>query len=183
MLISHDEFMLRALRVREMRHRLNLILSSLLLGVCLGCANRQTRVRIETDEPTVDAAVNVDGMDVGGMSMSDVQGMDVAAYCPTSTGLSIASLNTMVRHVVVVYVPTSYTNDNPMPVILNFHGGSGTADYQIATSDMRSLADSEGFIVIYPEGALTTASKFGMFYCHRRITKATQMISVLWQRC
>ena len=53
----------------------------------------------------------------------------------------------------VLYIPESYTHDNETPVMLNFHGGSMDANGQIFTSDMRSLADAENFILVYPEGS------------------------------
>ena len=52
------------------------------------------------------------------------------------------------------YVPASYSPESAAPVVLNFHGGGMDAQGQLNwTSDMRDLADSEGFILVYPEGS------------------------------
>lgn len=52
----------------------------------------------------------------------------------------------------ILYVPESYDGNSKLPLMLNFHGGSGTASDQLYTSDMRSLADTENFILVYPQG-------------------------------
>ena len=109
--------MLRALRVERNETSIEFdSKQSALGGVSWLCQPDKLEVRIETDEPTVDAAVNVDGMDVGGMSMSDVQGMDVGSVLPdVEAGLSTRQLeHDGVTRSYKVYVPTSYTNDNPM---------------------------------------------------------------------
>ena len=54
----------------------------------------------------------------------------------------------------VVYVPTNYNTDTEYPLMINFHGFGGTASDFVETADMRSLAESENFIVIYPQGTL-----------------------------
>ena len=41
-----------------------------------------------------------------------------------------------------------------MPVMLNFHGFGGTAERHLRNADMRSLSESKGFILIYPQGTL-----------------------------
>jgi len=38
-----------------------------------------------------------------------------------------------------------------VPLLFNFHGGNGTAYDQIYLSDMRSLADENNFIIVYPQ--------------------------------
>ncbi len=50
-----------------------------------------------------------------------------------------------------IYIPENYDENNPIPLLFNFHGGSGDIASQIAISDMRSMADTEGFIIVYPQ--------------------------------
>lgn len=50
-----------------------------------------------------------------------------------------------------VYVPTSYQGTTQVPLMFNFHGGSGDIASQIAIADMRSIADTAGFILVYPQ--------------------------------
>ena len=53
----------------------------------------------------------------------------------------------------VLYVPETYSHNVETPVMLNFHGGSGDANGHLFIADMRSLADAENFILVYPEGS------------------------------
>lgn len=52
----------------------------------------------------------------------------------------------------IVHLPPSYTGKNPVPAVLNFHGGGGTAESQVEISDMNQKSDQAGFIVVYPNG-------------------------------
>ena len=49
------------------------------------------------------------------------------------------------------YLPTNFSPSETMPLILCFHGGSGTANEQLVIGDLRDKADSERFIVVYPQ--------------------------------
>ena len=51
----------------------------------------------------------------------------------------------------VVYVPHSAI-DSAAPMVLNFHGYGGRAAWHMEDADMRSLADEEGFVLVYPQG-------------------------------
>ncbi|MEM9329616.1 MAG: PHB depolymerase family esterase [Bacteroidota bacterium] len=52
-----------------------------------------------------------------------------------------------------LYVPDSYDEASAVPLLLNFHGYTQTAREQMEDiSDMRALAESENFILIYPQG-------------------------------
>lgn len=52
-----------------------------------------------------------------------------------------------------VYVPANYNADSPIPLLFNFHGGNGDISSQIFISDMRPIADTARFIVVYPQAA------------------------------
>ena len=54
----------------------------------------------------------------------------------------------------ILYIPQSYSEDTPLPVMLNFHGFGGTAQRHLRSADMRVLSESKGFILIYPQGTL-----------------------------
>lgn len=53
----------------------------------------------------------------------------------------------------IVYVPEGCSNGLACPLLFNFHGGSGYANYFIQTNDMRPIADTSNFIAVYPQGA------------------------------
>ena len=54
----------------------------------------------------------------------------------------------------VLHVPDSYSGDDSVPLVFNLHGGSGTATGQRYFSEMDQVADSAGFIVVYPQGSI-----------------------------
>lgn len=53
----------------------------------------------------------------------------------------------------VLYIPASYTGAEPVPLVFNFHGYTGTAATHMERGDFRALADAAGFIVVHPQGA------------------------------
>ena len=50
-----------------------------------------------------------------------------------------------------IYVPASYDGTAEFPLLFNFHGGNDIIANWQTSSDMRSLADAEDFIVVYPQ--------------------------------
>ncbi len=49
-----------------------------------------------------------------------------------------------------LYLPSQFNINESVPLVLNFHGGAGTANDQLYTADMRDLADDQNFILVYP---------------------------------
>ena len=54
----------------------------------------------------------------------------------------------------IIYIPSSYDGTTEYPLLFSFHGGGGTAASFIFTNDMRPLADTAGFIAVYPQAAV-----------------------------
>lgn len=52
----------------------------------------------------------------------------------------------------VLYVPASMNKNEPVPVVLVFHGGTGNARSAIMMSSFNEVADQHGFVVVYPNG-------------------------------
>jgi polyhydroxybutyrate depolymerase len=52
----------------------------------------------------------------------------------------------------LMYVPTGYKADAPLPLVFDFHGYSSNPQQQMSGSGFRELADQETFIAVYPEG-------------------------------
>ena len=51
-----------------------------------------------------------------------------------------------------LYVPTIYSSSVKHPILFNLHGGASTAQaYMEYVSDMRSIAENENFILVYPQ--------------------------------
>lgn len=59
----------------------------------------------------------------------------------------------------LVHLPAGYSPTWPMPVVLNFHGGGGNAEWQQRETGMNATADTGGFVVVYPQG---TSGPFGL---------------------
>lgn len=67
----------------------------------------------------------------------------------------------------ILYTPVTYSATQPTPLIVVLHGGHGDAKKAFERTGFYSLADREGFIVVYPEaigsywndGRNTTASE------------------------
>ena len=53
----------------------------------------------------------------------------------------------------LLYIPDSYDRKTSIPLMLNFHGFGGSASEYIIEADMRSLAESDTFILVYPQGS------------------------------
>jgi polyhydroxybutyrate depolymerase len=63
----------------------------------------------------------------------------------------------------VVYVPESYDGKTPMPVVIMFHGGGGTAHEATRGTGWTEKADIEGFLAVFPEGTRENPSKPARF--------------------
>ncbi len=53
----------------------------------------------------------------------------------------------------LIYIPNSYDTIKSVPLLLNFHGFGGSANEFMNDADMRSLAASYSFILVYPQGS------------------------------
>jgi len=52
----------------------------------------------------------------------------------------------------LVHLPPGYHPERPTPAVLVFHGGLGSAENARHTTQMHVVADTAGFVVIYPNG-------------------------------
>jgi polyhydroxybutyrate depolymerase len=52
----------------------------------------------------------------------------------------------------LMYVPTTYSASKPVPLLLALHGGTGNAKEFEEETGFDQIAESEGFIVVYPDG-------------------------------
>ena len=59
----------------------------------------------------------------------------------------------------IVYIPANYSESSSVPLMLNFHGYSSNATFHMTfINDMTPIADTAGFIAIYPMGLPLPAS-------------------------
>lgn len=59
-----------------------------------------------------------------------------------------------------VHAPSSYNGLDPMPLVLNLHGGGGTMTTAQGFSQMNGVSEAEGFLLVYPQGATPTLNGF-----------------------
>jgi polyhydroxybutyrate depolymerase len=52
----------------------------------------------------------------------------------------------------ILYVPASYTGNDSVPLLFNFHAFGGFAQQQMVYGDFRPIADSAGFLIAHPQG-------------------------------
>jgi len=64
------------------------------------------------------------------------------------------------RRTVIVHTPPASTGRAPVALVLNLHGSGSTAHAQELLTGMDATADANGFIVAYPQGAITAGSGF-----------------------
>ncbi|MAO34121.1 MAG: hypothetical protein CMD03_05115 [Flavobacteriales bacterium] len=52
------------------------------------------------------------------------------------------------------YIPQIYNPSKPTPLVLNFHGLTGSSNIAMWHADFRSIADTANFIIVHPQGLL-----------------------------
>ncbi len=58
-----------------------------------------------------------------------------------------------------VHIPSSYDEASEVPLLLHFHGFGGNAGESLIFSEMKTIADAEGFILVGPQGASLEGEK------------------------
>ncbi len=77
-----------------------------------------------------------------------------------------------------IYVPSIYSESELVPVVFNLHGGASTASgYLNSIGDMRPIADTANFIVIYPQ-ATTDSSGNPTWHLGGENSKSTSVDDV-----
>ena len=57
-----------------------------------------------------------------------------------------------------LYVPDSYNGSVAVPIVFNFHGFGGNAERFMEYADLRSVAETNTFILVYPQGSCLEGS-------------------------
>lgn len=63
----------------------------------------------------------------------------------------------------IVHVPSGYDGRKPVPVVIMFHGGGGTARGAMRETGWAQKADKEGFVAVFPEATPPDPSKPSRF--------------------
>tara|TARA_B100000676_G_C18001451_1_gene801144 strand:- start:197 stop:1087 length:891 start_codon:yes stop_codon:yes gene_type:complete len=54
----------------------------------------------------------------------------------------------------LIYIPSSFSGDSVAPLVLNFHGFGGNINDYLSYTSMLSIAETEGFVLVFPQGSL-----------------------------
>ena len=55
----------------------------------------------------------------------------------------------------LIYIPDNLIDSTDIsPLVMNFHGGDGYAEYEMEYTGFRELSESENFIAVYPQGTV-----------------------------
>lgn len=72
--------------------------------------------------------------------------------CSENTDAQLKVHNNIERQY-LIYVPDSYNQTSAIPMMINFHGFASTASDYMKYADMRTIAGSNKFILVYPQGS------------------------------
>lgn len=79
-------------------------------------------------------------------------------YSNAQQTLNESMLHDGVTREYIVYVPAVYNGSSSVPLLFNFHGYGMSANNQMSYGNMRAVADTAGFILVYPQGTLFLGS-------------------------
>ena len=60
----------------------------------------------------------------------------------------------------ILYIPAIYDGSADFPLVLNFHGFGSNANEQMFYGDFRDIADTEGFLLVHPQGTSLNGSQY-----------------------
>ena len=119
--------------------KLKLLLTCFLLASCGGGGNES-----DTDSDRVDPPINPPSF---------------SEEC-IDAGLNIERCtftHNNIERYYLIYVPANIDQNSEIPLLFSLHGYGGSAIRNIEYTNFRSLADENGFIVIFPQGAPFTS--------------------------
>jgi polyhydroxybutyrate depolymerase len=85
---------------------------------------------------------------------------DEPVSCPADAmkpgEMTVQLMHDGVQRSFITFVPSTYDNTKPFPLLVNFHGAYQNSAQQRDFSRMNPVAEMKGFIVIYPQGSTST---------------------------
>ena len=87
-----------------------------------------------------------------------------------------------VRRNYIIQIPKGLDNNSPVPMVLDLHGWTGSAQSQTHQSGWKQLGNTEKFIVIWPDGMDDSPSKMGSWNCSMSTGKTIQEKKMSFQK-
>ena len=86
-------------------------------------------------------------------------------WCSTFSSFAQQTINASITHDgiqrnYILYIPEIYDGSSDVPLVLNFHGFGSNATQQMVYGDFRDIADTEGFLLVHPEGTTFIGNQF-----------------------
>jgi len=78
-------------------------------------------------------------------------------FCYSNADIQSIFLNGESREY-ILYIPDSYDGVSTIPLVLNFHGFGESASDFLNNADMRTVSESNTFILVYPQGSCLNGS-------------------------
>ena len=69
-----------------------------------------------------------------------------------------------------LYIPASYDGSQEVPLLFNFHGGGGNIAEHLSSVDMRPIADTANFILVYPQAVPDPGNGGSTSWMHKEPT-------------
>lgn len=91
------------------------------------------------------------------ISCNKIEVLDNSEACYSNSNAQTIFHNGINREY-VLYIPNSYDGSSAVPLLFNFHGYGGSAGEFINYADMRAEAESDTFILAYPQGSCLDGS-------------------------
>jgi len=67
----------------------------------------------------------------------------------------------------ILYIPANYQESQTAPLLFHLHGGNGYAQEWISASNMRSIADTAGCILVYPQALADPNDEGSLNWIHK----------------
>ena len=72
------------------------------------------------------------------------------------------------------FLSKGFDNNSPVPMVLDLHGWTGSAQSQTHESGWKQLGNNEKFVVVWPDGMDDSPSKMGSWNCSMTTGKTIQ---------
>lgn len=134
-------------------------LVAVLVVVAGGCAKGDAGTAASTGPPGAGAAGSAaDGADASAGEDSSTDRAVPSAGCDSPTGAPAVTQRTTIdvdgtQRWYLVTAPEQATGADPVPMVLDFHGLSEGAEFHSQSTGWSELAEEEGFVAVFPNGA------------------------------
>jgi polyhydroxybutyrate depolymerase len=131
------------------------VAAMLLVALSAACGGRSSHSPAAESTTTRRAAASVTATSTGPGPAPSGCGHAI----PTGTSTDSFTLSGHAR-TFIVHVPPGYADARPTPLVLNLHGSGSTATQQEFLTGMNTTADTDRFIVVYPQAVIPSGAGF-----------------------